>query len=125
MLRVHRIFLMLVLVLTAIPVVRLLAWKGVGEIAPMVEAIAPAEAHPGDAVTITGFQLDFKHVREVYLSGGGIGSDNGTAVYGPTFLAKTALRFASACRRIFPPGKIFASRSDWRTERNWSSNPCT
>jgi hypothetical protein len=69
MLRVHKIFLMLVLVLTAIPVVRLFAWKGMGEMAPMIERVAPAEAHRGDTVTVTGFQLDSKHVSELYLSG--------------------------------------------------------
>ncbi len=70
MLRVHRIFLMLVLVLAAIPVVRLLAWRGVGEIVPVAERVAPAEAAPGDTVTVIGFQLDSQHVRELYLSGG-------------------------------------------------------
>jgi hypothetical protein len=67
--RIHRIFLMLVLMLTAIPVMRLFAWKGVGEIAPMIERIAPAEAVAGETVTVTGFQLDSKHVGELYLSG--------------------------------------------------------
>jgi hypothetical protein len=69
MLRIHRIFLMLVLLLTAIPVVRVLAWKNVGEIVPLIERVAPAAAVAGDTVTVTGFQLDSKHVRELYLSG--------------------------------------------------------
>jgi hypothetical protein len=69
MLRIHRIFLMLVLLLTAIPVVRVLAWKNVGEIVPLIERVAPAAAVAGDTVTVTGFQLDSKHVREMYLSG--------------------------------------------------------
>jgi len=69
MLRVHRIFLMLVLVLTAVPVVRLLAWKSVGEIVPVMERVTPAEVRPGGIVTVTGFQLDSKHVSELYLSG--------------------------------------------------------
>ena len=70
MLRIHRIFLILVLVLTAIPAVRLFAWKGMGDIAPIIERVAPAEARRGDSVTVTGFQLDSKHVSELYLSGG-------------------------------------------------------
>jgi hypothetical protein len=73
MLRIHRIFLMLVLLLTAIPVVRVLAWKNVGEIVPLIERVAPAAAVAGDTVTITGFQLvphaGSGHVRELYLSG--------------------------------------------------------
>ena len=69
MLRVHRIFLMLVLMLAAIPVVRLCAWKGVGDLGPVVQRIAPTESVAGGTVTITGFQLDSKSVREVYLSG--------------------------------------------------------
>lgn len=71
MLRVHKIFLMLVLVLTAVPVIRLCAWKGVGEVAPLIQAVTPAEAVAGAVVTVTGFQLDVKHVGELYLSGGG------------------------------------------------------
>jgi hypothetical protein len=69
MLRVHRIFLMLVLMLAAIPVVRLCAWKSVGDLGPVVQRIAPTESVAGGIVTITGFQLDSKSVREVYLSG--------------------------------------------------------
>jgi hypothetical protein len=69
MLRVHRIFLMLVLTLAAIPVVRLCAWKGAGEIGPMIQRVAPTETVAGGIVTVTGFQLDSKHVREVYLRG--------------------------------------------------------
>jgi|SRR5579863_5066715 len=68
--RVNRIFLMLVFVLTAIPVVRLCAWKGVGQVAPAIQAVSPVEAVPGDVVTLSGFQLDSKHVTELYLMGG-------------------------------------------------------
>ena len=70
MLRIHRIFLGLVLVLTTVPVVRLFALKGVGERAPIIQRIAPEQTVPGATVTVTGFQLDAKHVREVYLSAG-------------------------------------------------------
>jgi hypothetical protein len=69
MLRVHRIFLMLVFVLTAIPVVSLFAWKGAGELAPLIERVAPTQTIAGGAVTVTGFQLDSKHVAALYLSG--------------------------------------------------------
>ncbi|HEY1758614.1 MAG TPA: hypothetical protein VGG72_24800 [Bryobacteraceae bacterium] len=70
MLRVHRIFLMLVFVLAAIPVVSLFAWKGVGEIAPMIGQVAPAQTVAGRTATATGFQLDARHVAELYLSDG-------------------------------------------------------
>ena len=66
MLRIHRIFLMLVLVLTAVPVIRLCAWKSVGEVVPLIQRVAPAEAVAGDTVTVTGFQLDSRHVGELY-----------------------------------------------------------
>jgi hypothetical protein len=75
MLRIHRIFLMLVLVLAAIPVVRLCAWKGVGEIGPMIQRVSPAETAAGGTVTVSGFQLDSKHVRELYLTGREGGSE--------------------------------------------------
>jgi hypothetical protein len=75
MLRIHRIFLTLVLMLAAIPVVRLCAWKGVGEIGPMIQRAAPAETVAGGIVTVTGFQLDSKHVRELYLSSREAGAD--------------------------------------------------
>jgi hypothetical protein len=75
MLRIHRIFLMPVLMLMAIPVVRLRAWKGVGEIGPMIQRVAPTESVAGGTVTVIGFQLDSKHVRELYLSGREAGSE--------------------------------------------------
>jgi hypothetical protein len=68
--RIHRVFLMLVFVLTAIPVVRLYAWKGAGGVAPLIQAVSPAEAIAGDTVTLSGFQLDSKHIAELYLMGG-------------------------------------------------------
>jgi hypothetical protein len=62
---------MLVLVLTAIPVVRLCAWKGVGPVAPLIQRVTPPEAVGGAVVVLTGYQLDSKHVAELYLTGGG------------------------------------------------------
>jgi hypothetical protein len=70
MLRGHRTFLIPVLLLTAIPVVRLCAWKGVGQIAPAIQAVSPVEAVAGNVVTVSGFQLDSRHVAELYLMGG-------------------------------------------------------
>jgi len=68
MLRVHRFFLILVLVLTAVPVVRLFAWKGVGPVVPVIQQVAPVQVYPGGAAMVTGFQLDSRHVSELYLS---------------------------------------------------------
>jgi hypothetical protein len=69
MLRINRVFLTLVFVLMVIPAVSLLAWKGVGGLIPLIERVAPAEAIAGETVSVTGFQLDSKHVSELYLSG--------------------------------------------------------
>jgi hypothetical protein len=68
--RIHRIFLTVVFLLTAIPVAKLCAWIGGGGVAPMMERVSPIEAVAGDTVAVTGFQLDAKHVGELYLSGG-------------------------------------------------------
>jgi hypothetical protein len=62
---VHHIFLLLVLVLTAIP-----AWKLYATLPRfnvMVEQVYPAEVRAGELVTLTGLALDPAHVEEVFL----------------------------------------------------------
>jgi hypothetical protein len=99
--RVHRIFLTGVLLLTVIPVARLFAWKGLGEIAPMIEQVAPAEAVAGGIVTVTGFNLDPKHVSELYLNG----RENGAEVhYGAEILTQTGLEISFRVPTNVPPG---------------------
>jgi IPT/TIG domain len=65
--RIHRIFLMTVLFLVAVPVVRLLAWRIPVEPVAVMEQIAPEAAMPGETVTVTGYGLDASNVRQVYL----------------------------------------------------------
>lgn len=63
----HRLFLLMVLVLTAIP-----AWKlfaTLPHIIVTVDQVYPEEALPGDTVTLTGYALDAAHVQELQLTG--------------------------------------------------------
>ena len=105
MLRVHRIFLMLVLVIAVIPVVRLCAWKGVGEIGPMIQRVAPAETVAGGTVTVTGFQLDSKHVRELYLTGREGGSEIDVN-YQMVILGQTDFEITFRVPANVPPGDL-------------------
>jgi hypothetical protein len=68
-LHIHKLFLGSVLALTAVPMVQLFAWKGAG-VAPIIQRAAPEQTVPGGMVTVTGVQLDAKHVQELYLSAG-------------------------------------------------------
>ena len=116
MLRVHRIFLMLVLVLAAIPVVRLCAWKGVGEIGPMIQRVTPSETVAGGTVTVTGFQLDSKHVREVYLTGREAGSEIGSS-YQADILRQTDFEITFRVPAAVPSGDMcIALKIAGRTE---------
>ncbi len=69
MAKINRIFLVLVLVLAAIPVVRLLGGDLSGSVTVM-QQVTPAEARGGDVVTVTGYALDASHLKEVYLTDG-------------------------------------------------------
>ncbi len=90
---VHRTFLVLVAVLAAIPGWKLLATLPANGV--MMEQIVPAEARPGDIVTVTGYALDRNHIQEMYL----VDEDNNT--YGVEILSASgrSLRF-----RV--PGKV-------------------
>ncbi len=105
MFRVHRIFLTLVLMLAAIPVVRLCAWKGVGEIGPMIQRVAPAEAVAGGAVTVSGFQLDSNNVRELYLSGREVGSE-AVSTYQADILTQTDFEITFRVPANVPSGEL-------------------
>jgi len=102
MLRVQKIFLGSVLVLTAVPVVSLIAGKGVGENAPMIQRVAPEQVAPGGTVTVTGFQLDSKHVREVYL-------DAGDTRYQAGILRQTDADITFVVPANVPPGGLSIS----------------
>ncbi len=67
---INRIFLSLVLLLVAIPVVRLLASKDPGWSEVLMQQAMPEKARAGEVVTITGQALDSSHVLEVHLLDG-------------------------------------------------------
>jgi hypothetical protein len=67
--RINRLFLSLVLVLSAIPVLKLFGGDLGGFVTAMHQVI-PSEARSGDVVTVTGYALDDKHVKELYLTNG-------------------------------------------------------
>ena len=62
---VHRIFLVLVLVLTVIPGWRLLATLPTTQVT--MEQAVPGEARPGNIVTVTGYGLDPAHIQALFL----------------------------------------------------------
>ena len=96
--RVYRVFLTLVLLLTAIPVVSL-AWKGTGARVTVMQQVTPSEARPGDIVLVTGYALEPERVREVYLT-------DGASDYRVEILEQcdTAIRFRVPER--IPPGQM-------------------
>src|SRR5579863_9125308 len=65
--RTNRIFLSLVLVLCTIPVVKLLGGD-LGGLVTVMQQVMPSVVRSGDVVTVTGYALDAKHVKEVYLT---------------------------------------------------------
>jgi hypothetical protein len=70
MTRIHRIFLGLVLLLAAIPVVQFASVTLDSVEFTVLQAVVPTEARPGDVVTVTGFALDADHLKEIYLTNG-------------------------------------------------------
>lgn len=84
---VHRIFLVLVLILTVVPGWRLLATLPSPGV--MMEQVVPAEARAGTVVTVTGYGLDAAHIEALYL----VGEDN--TAYQADILSEsgTTLRF--------------------------------
>jgi len=67
--RMNRIFLVLVLVLSAIPLAKLTGRALDNDITFLQQAM-PTEARPGDVVTVTGYALGATHLKEIYLTDG-------------------------------------------------------
>jgi len=67
--RIHRVFLGLVVVLAAIPFFKLRGGD-LGGYVTVMQQVIPTEARGGDIVTVTGYALDAKHLKEVYLTNG-------------------------------------------------------
>ena len=67
--RVNRVFLSLVLVLSAVPFLKLFGGD-IGGFVTAVHQVIPGEARSGDIVTATGYALDAKHLKELYLTTG-------------------------------------------------------
>lgn len=63
--RINRVFLALVLVLTAIPAWKLFATLPTPRV--FIDQVMPAEARPGDIVMVTGYALDAEHIEDIYL----------------------------------------------------------
>jgi hypothetical protein len=70
MTRIHRIFLVLVALLAAIPLAQLAgATLGSGNVT-VLQGVMPTQARPGDIVTVTGFALGADRLKEIYLTDG-------------------------------------------------------
>jgi hypothetical protein len=67
--RINRIFLGLVLVLSAIPLVKL-PGRVLDNNVTVLQQVMPTEARPGDVVVVTGYALDATHLKEIYLTNG-------------------------------------------------------
>ena len=67
----NRIFVVLVLVLSAIS---LLAATALRNNVTFLYQVMPAEARPGDAVTVVGYGLDASHLKEIHLTNGELDS---------------------------------------------------
>lgn len=70
MTRIHRIFLVLVALLAAIPLAQIAgAALGSGNVT-VLQGVMPTQARPGDIVTVTGFALGPDRLKEIYLTDG-------------------------------------------------------
>ena len=67
--RVNRVFLSLVLVLSTLPFLKLFGGD-IGRFVTTIQQVIPGEARTGDVVTATGYALDDKHLKELYLTNG-------------------------------------------------------
>jgi len=67
--RVNRVFLSVVLVLSTLPFLKLLGGD-IGGFVTAMQQVIPGEARSGDIVTVTGYALDDRHVKELYLTNG-------------------------------------------------------
>ena len=69
MAKINRVFLGLVLILAAIPLMKLTGGD-LGSFVTVMQQVMPGEARAGDIVTVTGYALDADHLKEVYLTNG-------------------------------------------------------
>jgi hypothetical protein len=67
--RVNRVFLTAVLVSSTLPLLKL-SGGDIGGFVTAMQQVIPGEARSGDIVTVTGYALDEKHVKELYLTNG-------------------------------------------------------
>ena len=67
--KINRIFLGVVTVLAAIPLMKV-AGGDLGGYVTVMQQVMPGEARSGDIVTVTGYALDADHLKEVYLTNG-------------------------------------------------------
>ena len=70
MTRIHRVFLVLVALLAAIPFAQFAGAALSGSNVTVLQGVTPTEARPGDVVTVTGVAVDAGHVMEIYLTDG-------------------------------------------------------
>jgi hypothetical protein len=67
---IHRVFLVLVVLLAAIPFAQFAGAALSSNDVTVMQGVTPSEARPGDVVTVTGAALDASHVKEIYLTDG-------------------------------------------------------
>lgn len=70
MTRIHRVFLVVVALLAAIPFAQFAGAALGNSDVTVLQAVTPTEARPGDVVTVMGAALDASHVKEIYLTDG-------------------------------------------------------
>jgi len=70
MTRIHRIFLVLVALLAAIPLGQFARAALEGGNVTVLQGVMPTQARPGDIVTVTGFALGADRLKEIYLTDG-------------------------------------------------------
>jgi hypothetical protein len=72
MTRIHRVFLILVVLLTAIPLAQFAGATLSSGNVTVLQGVTPTEARPGGVVTVTGVALDASHLKEIYLTNGDV-----------------------------------------------------
>ena len=68
MTRIHLVFLVLVVLLAAIPFAQFAGAALVSSNVTVLQGVTPAEARPGDVVTVMGAAVDASRVKEIYLT---------------------------------------------------------
>jgi hypothetical protein len=72
MTRIHRVFLVLVVLLAVIPLAQFAGAALSSGNVTVLQGVTPTEARPGDVMTVTGVVLDASHVKEIYLTDGDV-----------------------------------------------------